>query len=395
MPSSNQLPALLLIPSVPVWMDGEEYLFDRKFYDGLTLYCELWGGKVGVVMRKAAINKPDFGLVAQTIENMPFGFKMLETATSVSREHLDGADIVLASGDSHDQFKLSGLCQMMQAKCVYIIECIPETRYQIIDLTTNNVLVKFRRKLYVWLGERKRERAFLECDGLQANGVAAKDYYQGIPNSLLYFDTRIESTNVIDKRDLDARLEQLDLGNPLRLAFSGRIMRMKGVDHLVNMARLLQLRGIPFVLDIYGDGDYLGILKKQITEYDLGKSVNCHGAVNFESELVPAIKQEVDVFVCLHRQSDPSCTYLETLSCGVPILGYSNKAFAGIIGFTDVGWGAPLGDVDQVVNTIEYLHQNRDEIKAKARKALGFAKEHTFDKTFKRRVQHLEQTLLG
>ena len=42
----------------------------------------------------------------------------------------------------------------------------------------------------------------------------------------------------------------------------------------------------------------------------------------FESELVPWMRQEADIFLSCHRQDDPSCAYLEAMGCGLPVLGY-------------------------------------------------------------------------
>ena len=43
------------------------------------------------------------------------------------------------------------------------------------------------------------------------------------------------------------------------------------------------------------------------------------GVVDFETELVPFTRQNADIFLGCHRQSDPSCTYLEAMGCGVAV----------------------------------------------------------------------------
>ncbi|MFT7224126.1 MAG: colanic acid/amylovoran biosynthesis glycosyltransferase [Cellvibrionaceae bacterium] len=93
----------------------------------------------------------------------------------------------------------------------------------------------------------------------------------------------------------------------------------------------------------------------------------------------------MDIYVILHRQSDPSCTYLETLSCGIPIIGYKNKAFSGLLDLQNIGWG--------VAKKIEHLSSHRDEIKEKSRQSISFAKNHDFDTTFMRRIDHLKSLI--
>lgn len=44
---------LTVIPSVRVWVDGDEPALDRKFLDGLLHYVELRPGTVACVVRRA------------------------------------------------------------------------------------------------------------------------------------------------------------------------------------------------------------------------------------------------------------------------------------------------------------------------------------------------------
>jgi hypothetical protein len=109
--------------------------------------------------------------------------------------------------------------------------------------------------------------------------------------------------------------------------------------------------------------------------------------------LIPELQQSVDVFVCLHRQSDPSCTYLETLSCGVPIVGYKNRAFSGLLELADIGWGGELNNLDEICTIIVHLHENRTEIIEKSKNSAAFAQQHDFDTTFQKRIDHLIYSL--
>ena len=113
------------------------------------------------------------------------------------------------------------------------------------------------------------------------------------------------------------------------------------------------------------------------------------GAVDFYKILIPELKQTVDLFVCLHRQSDPSCTYLETLSCGVPIVGYKNRAFSGLLEIFDVGWGAELNDLDGICKIVADLNSNRDELIKKSKNSAVFARNHDFEATVQWRLDHL------
>ncbi len=331
----------------------------------------------------------DFGVVEKRADELPFSCIVLGENESVTGEHIKSASLVMASGDAHDQLHISALCRQSNIKCVYVIEYIPETRYQIASLSTKNPVVLLRRLLYIWSYEQKRIAAFNLSDGLQSNGTPAYHHYHSIRNRLLYFDTRVSKDQLIGDADLETRLETLLLDKPLRLAFSGRLIRMKGADHLVKLAQILKTKGLRFHLTIYGSGDLDSEMRSDIITRHLENEVSMPGPVDFHTQLIPDLKANVDLFVCLHRQSDPSCTYLETLSCGVPIVGYNNRAFAGILELADTGWGAKMNDLDEIASIIGNLGSNRKELAEKSRNSVKFARLHDFETTYRKRIEHL------
>ena len=384
-----QSPHLIIIPSVPVWENEDNLVFDRKFYDGILFYTRKWDGQITCLMQTSSAGLPDFGIVSIKRSELPFSCMTLASGELVTEDHIRGAALVLASGDAHDQLHISALCTKTGSKCVYVIEYIPETRYQIASLSTKNPFIRLRRYFYIWFNEKKRIAAFRLSDGLQSNGTPAYYEYSKIKNNLLYFDTRVDKRNNISDGDLKKRVATLSEANPLHLAFSGRLILMKGADHLVRLALMLRDAGIPFHLAIYGVGDLEHEMREYISRNSLGGYVSMPGAVDFYTRLIPDIQESVDLFVCLHRQSDPSCTYLETLSCGVPIVGYQNRAFAGLLGLADIGWGVRLDDLEGVVTVIGHLNTHRNDIADKSEKSAAFARLHDFETTFENRITHL------
>lgn len=159
------------------------------------------------------------------------------------------------------------------------------------------------------------------------------------------------------------------------------------MEDLIEVANELQNRKVSFDLNIFGSGDLDDQLRRKIADYNLQDKVFLHGAVKYETELVPYVKSNVDLFVCCHKQGDPSCTYLETYACGVPIVGYANEAHKGIVDKEDVGWVTKNGSIKKLAREIEYLNNNRHLIKLKSNAALIFSENHTFEKTFERRIE--------
>lgn len=382
-------PQLTLIPSVPVWAEGDELVFDRKFYDGLMHYVSAWPGRVRCLAWSGTQAAAGFGTVRAAAGDTRFDIELLDERVAIGREHLASASVVLAAADDYRQLPVAALCRELGIRCAFVIEYIPETRHQIIEMEASNPFVRWRRDFFLRRRERERRAAFEACDGLHANGMPAYDAYQSLGNCLLYFDTRMDRSSLISDGALGARLATLLQPRPLRLAFSGRLVAIKGADHLVEVAARLQARGVACEWTIYGAGELEAELRTRVRRLGLSPFLQFRGAVDFDTELIPAIQSRCDLYVMLHRQSDPSCTYLETLSCGIPIVGYNNRALGGLLRVADVGTGVAIDDIDGVVDALTALDADRPAIARMSRAALNFARGHAFEDTFQRRINHL------
>jgi hypothetical protein len=77
----------------------------------------------------------------------------------------------------------------------------------------------------------------------------------------------------------------------------------------------------------------------------------------------------------------------------VPVLGYRNKALGGILALADVGVGDAMDDAAAAAAAVRALDADRSLLARKARHAAAFARRHSFEDTYRRRIDHL--VLLG
>lgn len=379
---------LLLCPSVGVWQVDNALFFDRKFYDGLLIYSKMWPGQLKLLMNIDKAEPPQFGLIQYDADNASFQLNIIASDERIKAQQLQGVHVVMGSADDFRQMHLSTLCNAMHIKCIYVIEYILETRIQIAILNQVTLWKKYKSIIWLILQEFKLKKALKLASGIQANGMPAyKKYAPLTSNSLLYFDTRNSESMLITPDELEVRLAYLDKNKPLRLGFSGRLIAIKGAMDLIKIAHILDKNGVHFSFDIFGSGELQQHMQERINQYHLQGKVILHGAVDYASVLVPFVKSSLDLFICCHKQSDPSCTYLETYACGVPILGYANRAHTGILQQVDVGWSVPMNNTAEIAKMIEILDKNRQAVKLKAKASLTFAQKHTFEKTFEVRMQ--------
>lgn len=226
--------------------------------------------------------------------------------------------------------------------------------------------------------------------GLQCSGTPTYDFYADYqPNRLLFFDNRLEEGEVLSDAACRAKVAELSSGRPLRLVYGGRFVPMKGVMGLPEVALALKQAGIPFTMDIYGDGPQKAALGQKITTLGLAESVRIQAPVEFRTGWVKVLKEYADIFVCCHPQGDPSSTYPEVMSCGVPIVGYDNEAFRGVVAKSGCGWPVPIGQSEALADAIAKLDSNRSALADAALQGLIFGRSTVFEATFKARAQHL------
>jgi colanic acid/amylovoran biosynthesis glycosyltransferase len=375
------------LPGLP--LPGGKILLTQKFVDGMALYKELWKGPVTLICQRSDRPSDNLDNVEISAENKFFETICDSPIEPRLREELKiGPSLVLTSEGETLNF-VSAVCREMNQPCIYISEYTLRTRLQIIRSESSDLARRCVRSLRQMRQQLSIRRSVSLASGIQCNGTPTYEAYKSLsPMAHLFFDTRTEDDMLASEDTVKRRYA--DFGSrQLHLIFSGRLKKMKGVDHLPVVASHLLQMGIPFRMSICGDGDYGPQLQQDIERLALTGFVDIKGILDFKMELVPFLKKEADLFVCCHPQGDPSCTYLETWGCGVPIVGYSNEAFSGLSKLTSTGWTTPVGNPKALAEKIASLYRTPDRIAHGAIRSLSFAKEHTFFKTFRRRIDHM------
>ena len=387
--------SLLVISSAPAAIVDEKPFLDIKFVEGMRYYNDLWDGPVSCILKLRDGTFP-FGKIYAP-DQLPFNLTLLPGDKGIGIEEISGHDIILCGGDNHEHLHLADICRAARKKLVFIIENIPKTRRQIIFLDPSRNLP---RKLYSLLWsmrqERRRRRAFRIADGIQANGYPAFSIYSPMnANTMMYLDNRVGENLLATETEIGAREQRLLSGAPLRLLHSGRLEHLKGSQDLVPIARRLAAKGVDFTLDIFGTGSLEDEIRKGVAEYGLQDSGRLNGAVDFESKLVPFAREHADIYLSCHRQSDPSCTYIENMGCGLAIIGYANRMWSALCQESRAGRVAPLGNAQALADAVVEAAKDRQRLAASCRASRHFAGQHSFENEFRTRIEHLQMFASG
>jgi len=381
---------LILLPSLKAFRGPRGGLvLTQKFIDGVAAYARSWPGRVTTLVGLTDTPGSDMDHVEVLPETLAPDLEVRPAGLDELARRLRGAALVSGFLSPYE-LETARLCKRLGVPLVFTSEYTLRTEKQILDAEVTNPLIRWRRKLWVTQAERKRRQALALAAGLQCSGAPTYEVYRHLhPEVMIFFDNRVPRSDVIDAESLEAKLEAMRCNLPLRLVFGGRLIAMKGVRDLPRLAQALKRAGVEFTLDIYGRGRLEDELARDIRRMGLGGEVQLKGVVDFRREWVPLLKRTTDLFVCCHPQGDPSSTYPEVMSCGVPIAGYDNEAFQGIVRHSGSGWLSPTGDVEHLAQTVARLAKARDELARAARRAREFALAHAFEDTFSARVRHM------
>lgn len=379
---------LMVVPAPVIAASTDALILDKKFVTGLYQHAEHWDGRIGCVIREGASSIP-FGAEYRR-EDLPVEMIVFGADQRLVLDRLGDWDVALLSADSSLDLLPPDQLRHSRLKIVYGIEYTHGTRQDIIRVDDASVARKAYRAARTAIDERRRRRSLALARGIQANGYPAfSSYSQLNANTMLYLDNRMTKEMFADRIAMDRRKARLEAGMPLRLVHSGRLERMKGAHHLIPFAEMLDAAGLDFRFDIYGAGSLSDEIAARIAASELAPRVTFHGPVDFASQLVPALQSQADLFISFHLQSDPSCTYIESLGCGVPIVGYANEMWSEMLRNSKGGWTVPRGQPEALARQVLALNANRREVVGKAYAGWTFAGQHDFHGQFRARMHHL------
>lgn len=387
-------PVLLFCAPAPVARTPRGFRLDIKFVEGMRAHVTGWGGPIRCILWEGAGDIPFGRDYAPT--DLGFELIVLPPGAPVSASTIDGAGAAMVSADMPGFAAMVAAIAARGLPVVAALEYTLETRLRILWLNrrTGGWARLGWRALRTWVQDRRMRRAFGALAGVQFNGYPAFDAYAGqVRRPYLYLDNRMRPGMMATEAEMQARALRLRQGAPLRLIHSGRLEPMKGAQDLLPVMAGLRTLGVRATLDIYGSGSLEGELRDGLAQF--GGDVRLHGPVDFETELVPVSRTAADVFLSCHRQSDPSCTYLEAMGCGLAMAGYANRMWSRLAGEAAQPAPAQLGQPRALADRIAAWDRDREALIAAADSGWRFARQHDFDREFAGRMAHLRDCSLA
>jgi len=378
----------------PALVRDNKLWVDRKFVTGMAEYGKHLEGQEIVsyhprlkwenreaIMDLTGVPISDLGFRVESIEMDPKWRPAQGELTRVTPQ-IQASSVVYGGGFGIDQMAIN-----LGIPLVLIMEYNFLTQVEFSMANLNGVPRKALRcakltKTYLsYAFSTVRKASLIHC-----NGYPIYDEVKAFNSKrLLYLDSRMQKDTLIEKSTLDERLK---VTRPMQLIYSGRFEPAKGTLDAIFVAIALKKKGVPFELDLYGQGSLDAQMRELTKTAGISDIVRVHSAIDYPSLL--KISQQKDAFLCCHVQDDPSCTYLEAMGCGLPVIGYGNRMLAKVCESSKAGLYAKKKPA-AVADLLAKLSEQPEELKRLSRAARRFAEAHTFESEFARRMQSLRE----
>ena len=371
------------------------FLVDRKFHEGMIGYVERLDCPFSCLMPSftSAEASQAMDMVEVSASELPYRVNVLSKpllgaeSLRIIERSLDGIVLVYLGSSEDLNFAVASACRRRGIPYAVVSEYTVQTELDIMRANTSSTARRVWREARIRLRQRRRLSHLASAQEVHANGYPT--YWElaaANPRRMLFFDTRARAEDIISEAELRSRLASRSNRRPL-LVYAGRYHPMKGALDVIKVGIELDGLGLDFQLDLYGKGPLREPMESLASQSNAAGKIKIHDAVAYRPDLQRIAKQ-ADLFICCHVQGDPSCTYLETFACGVPIVGYANEMWTPLSRDSGAGEVVPKGDYKALATAVAQLlgTPRLDQLSLRAR---NFAEANTMEVAWDRRISHL------
>ena len=370
-------------------------LIDRKFHEGMMGYVERLDRPFSCLMPRftPAEASQAMDMIEVPISELPYRVNLLEKpllgadSLRIIERSLDGVALAYLGAFEGLNLAVANACRGRDIPYAVVSEYTLQTELEIMRANTPSAARRLWREARIRLAKNRRLRFVASAREVHANGYPTYgELAAANPRRMLFFDTRARAEDIICEAELRERLTSRGNRRP-RLIYAGRYHPMKGALDVIKVGIELDRLGMDFQLDLYGKGPLREPMESLASQSNAAGKIKIHDAVSYRPDLQRIAKQ-ADLFICCHVQGDPSCTYLETFACGVPIVGYANEMWTPLSQDSGAGEVVPKGDYKALAKAVSRLvgTARLEDLSVRAR---HFAEANTMEIAWDRRISHL------
>jgi colanic acid/amylovoran biosynthesis glycosyltransferase len=194
----------------------------------------------------------------------------------------------------------------------------------------------------------------------------------------------------ITETQLQAKLDSLDEGAPLKLCYAGRAIDMKGPLDWVDTLHRLAIRGVKFHATWLGDGPLLDEMRKKVSALGISDSVTFPGNISDRETVLDALKGS-HIFLFCHTTLESARVLGEALACGCPLVGYLSAYPSDLVEEHGGGLFSKIGNCDALAQNVQVLDKDRDKLRILIRNAARSGQDFDRGAALLKRVNLVKQ----
>lgn len=225
----------------------------------------------------------------------------------------------------------------------------------------------------------------------------AKTFPSGAGRGYVLPATWIDQSDVLCAREAesswrDKRHESRQSG--LAVAYCGRLHRDKGLEHLLAAMGLLDSRGVPIRLDIFGEGEMFDECRAASARVRGRAQVHMLGTVSYGTALFERLRTYHAVVVPSLSDEQPRIVY-DAYSQAVPVLASDTPGLRACVSDNSTGRIAPATDGAGWADLLSWAAEHIDDLQQMGLTALGIARVMTHASMHQRRKELLLAMMAG
>lgn len=392
----------------PFWFDGETYTtnntsivfplhFGRDYFDQIHLFVPFRettddAGPLALNLGTDESLVPGLDPERVSVHPLPFRSRTREwysasalgdivTAARTLHRGLTDCDLVWMPAPPHVPTILCyGLCQQKRIPSFLYVRSDQEREIEVQEFSG---LISLKQQLGGWVLPLI-ERHIVEHVPTIVAGPGLYDKHEPHAQSL----HTIRAVHLSEQHLLDDPVTEAP--STVRLLYVGRLVPVKGVNHLVTAVEDAVEEGCDVLLDIVGTGKEERALREQVATTSVSSRVSFHGFVPFGPELFELYRQ-ADAFVLLSYSEGFPNVLLESMANGTPVITTNVGGIDEVIVDGETGLLVDPGNTDALTDAIIRLATDDELYSRLVHAGLDTAHQYTVEQQEQKLVDVLKK----
>jgi glycosyltransferase involved in cell wall biosynthesis len=251
---------------------------------------------------------------------------------------------------------------------------------------------KLRKSLWSRSFNKQVNRCMARSSIALLQGQEVYDAYKQIaPNPRKVLNVQVSSEDQIFPAELRTKLDKITHGEPLSIAYAGRMAEMKGPLDWLKAINATIKKGVDLQAAWFGDGPLMTEMQSSVERLDLGRNVSLHGILSREE--LKARLWRTDIFLFCHKTGESPRCLSEALASGCLLVGYTGAFPRDLVARHGGGKFVDRGDWEMLASTLVSLDRDRVQLAQLVEAAAASGKELDRDTAIQNRIDLIKKYL--